>query len=445
MLHSRLRALLATITLAAAQGCASAPAPVVAAAPAPAPVAPPTPPAPTGRAPSEAVRSHWTFDEPAELLVYADVAGLVRTPLISAFVPVIRTVAQPFLDPTQAQCLDDVLASVQEVLVGAKGESTVVLIRVDETAAKPTACLSAASATPVRMEGIAEAYGVSQGHFAHLPGLFVLGEDADILRAVQQTAPKPAPASLTLAPDQYLAWAMKDEDVSAKGRLLSSADRFRLDVEADVPEPLAKKLEMGVQAMKQDPSLAGLGAAEAAIVKRFISAVSVTRDGKHVVAAFDLQEPVVDQARDLGAAVSLSIYGVRRYIANAKMAEARNTIGQIAKDYAVYWETEDGKPLAKKKLVSFPAVPKTVPRGVKYASTPADWKPWAMLRFSMDRPQYYQYEVRASKDGRSADVIARGDLNGDGKASLFKLSMKVDPKDHSLVVAPNLEETAPEE
>jgi hypothetical protein len=45
----------------------------------------------------------------------------------------------------------------------------------------------------------------------------------------------------------------------------------------------------------------------------------------------------------------------------------------------------------------------------------------------------------------SADVLARGDLNGNGKTSLFKLSMKIDPKDHTLHIAPRLEETDPEE
>jgi len=43
----------------------------------------------------------------------------------------------------------------------------------------------------------------------------------------------------------------------------------------------------------------------------------------------------------------------------------------------------------------------------------------------MYQPMYYQYEVRAAKDGESAEVIARGDLNGDGKTSSFVITIKV--------------------
>ena len=61
----------------------------------------------------------------------------------------------------------------------------------------------------------------------------------------------------------------------------------------------------------------------------------------------------------------------------------------------------------------------------------------------MDAAQYFQYEVRAAKDGQSAEVLARGDLNGDGKTSLFRLKLQV--KGDRLDVAPKLEETDPEE
>jgi len=51
----------------------------------------------------------------------------------------------------------------------------------------------------------------------------------------------------------------------------------------------------------------------------------------------------------------------------------------------------------------------------------------------------------AAKDGNSAIVVARGDLNGDGKPSEFRLRLTLDPKTHTLAIAPNIEETSPEE
>jgi hypothetical protein len=90
-------------------------------------------------------------------------------------------------------------------------------------------------------------------------------------------------------------------------------------------------------------------------------------------------------------------------------------------------------------------VPKTVPSGVKYASTPADWQAWAPIQFTMDAPQYYQYEVKAAKDGMSAEVVAHGDLDGDGKVSTFRLGLKIDPKTRDLLIEPSIDEQDPTE
>jgi hypothetical protein len=64
----------------------------------------------------------------------------------------------------------------------------------------------------------------------------------------------------------------------------------------------------------------------------------------------------------------------------------------------------------------------------------------------MDMPQYYQYEVKAAKNGESAEILAHGDLDGDGQTSLFKVAMHVDRKNGNvLVVDPNVAETDPDE
>lgn len=145
----------------------------------------------------------------------------------------------------------------------------------------------------------------------------------------------------------------------------------------------------------------------------------------------------------LGIFAALAIFGVRKYIANAKTAEARNTIGQIARDAAASYE-RDGKLCPS---ASSP-VPATVPRGTKYQSTPTDWQAdkatnagFACLHFSMADPQYYQYDYKSTPSGFI--VIARGDLNGDGVQSLFELQGHV--SGGSINVAPNMIEKNPEE
>jgi hypothetical protein len=161
-------------------------------------------------------------------------------------------------------------------------------------------------------------------------------------------------------------------------------------------------------------------------------------------AVFELREPVIDQARDLGVALGLGFYGVRRYLLNSKSAEAPSVIRQIAKTYAVSLhappEAGAGKRSPTKKLLSLPAVPATVPRGVKYQSSPDDWKAWAPIHFALTDPQYYQYEVVAAKDGKTAEIIARGDLNGDGKTSLFRVKLQLDTKTGELTAIDHTED-----
>jgi type IV pilus assembly protein PilA len=163
----------------------------------------------------------------------------------------------------------------------------------------------------------------------------------------------------------------------------------------------------------------------------------------------------------IGVLAALAIYGVRKYLANAKSAEARTAIGRIAKDAASAWDRESmsagpialgGSAQISRNLC--PDEPNTVPAaqasiaGQKYQSKPGEWKTpgWACLRFSMDGPQYFMYEYDATADSFAA--IARGDLNANTTLSEFRLAGSVveDSSGEKVVtVAPSISETNPEE
>lgn len=173
----------------------------------------------------------------------------------------------------------------------------------------------------------------------------------------------------------------------------------------------------------------------------------------------------------VGVLAALAIYGVRRYILNSKTAEARNSIGQMAKDASAAYNREgmSGAILAlggstgvtNRLCGSAAAVPlATDPiKGKKYQSTPSDWSAgdqftgWQCLKFSMQDPQYYQYVYTASGTQGIAtetfDAVAHGDLDGNSVTSTFDLQGKIqaDPTTNALVVtiAPNITETNPEE
>jgi type IV pilus assembly protein PilA len=170
----------------------------------------------------------------------------------------------------------------------------------------------------------------------------------------------------------------------------------------------------------------------------------------------------------VGILAVLAIYGVRKYLANAKTAEARNSLGQMAKDAATAYEKESmaGAVLGQGHTATMSrslcgsanaAVPPAAPAGAKYQSAPIDWAPAAdvtankgfpCLKFSMDEPQYYSYNYvltgSGSGTGDSFTATANGDLNGDGVPSTFTLLGAIGAG-FVLNTAPNITEIAPEE
>ena len=175
----------------------------------------------------------------------------------------------------------------------------------------------------------------------------------------------------------------------------------------------------------------------------------------------------------VGILAVLAIYGVRKYISNAKTAEARNSLGQIGKDAQMAYERETMAPIVLGPGVasvilrqlcatggaSVPSAISSV-QGKKYQSNQAEGQDWNhdstvaggqtgfyCLKFAMQAPQYYMYTWTAptvSGAGANFTAMANGDLNGDGVASTFQLYGGVDST-MSLLVSPNLFENLPEE
>ncbi len=401
--------------------------------------------------PSRAIREHWPFERPPSLVVYADFAELGRTELVRALVPASLEMAKDQLSEAQQKCIREAVASAKEIAVGAATSTGrfAVVVRFDPAAwpSTPDACLGELGET----------------HAAHIDGAqrgrafrrIVVASDRDVLvagtpnlvRAAFAGHPKAAPPHLSLEPGQYLAWsfAAPDESFEIKGALTTTPERFGIHVAVDVSKPGdAAELERLVQRVRHEASQPlGPNPESTAFAKRILDAFEMRRIANHFDFGLDLTEPPRNQAFDIGQASTLAIYGVRRYLSQAKIAEARNTVSAIAKDYISSWHPEPPAP-KKTKFVSLPPVPPTVPQAMRYQSSPAEWEPWHEIRFSMTDPQFFQYEVRASKNGKTAEIIARGDLDGDGKTSNFSLKLEID-RDGELRVSPVIVETDPEE
>jgi len=148
----------------------------------------------------------------------------------------------------------------------------------------------------------------------------------------------------------------------------------------------------------------------------------------------------------VGILAVLAVYGVRKYLANAKTTEARNTIGQVAKDQALHYALDNlsgasiapgtNSGIANQFCPSSATVPSagiTWVTGQKYVSSKDDWNDsvgngsgansWACLKFSLSASQYYMYQVVTSNSGTGPGSIttsaAYGDLNADTITSSY--------------------------
>lgn len=162
----------------------------------------------------------------------------------------------------------------------------------------------------------------------------------------------------------------------------------------------------------------------------------------------------------IGILAVLAVFGVRKYIANAKTAEARNSLGQLSKDAASAFEREkiannavmgEGASVAySQKFCGNAAarVPAAAPVAQKYQSSKNDWESgdaengWKCLKFAIDNPQYYSYGY-TSNTAADFTADANGDLNGDGSLSTFSIGGSL--VGGRVKIAPAIAEVNPEE
>ena len=169
----------------------------------------------------------------------------------------------------------------------------------------------------------------------------------------------------------------------------------------------------------------------------------------------------------IGILSMLAAYGVRKYIANTKTAEARNSLGRMAGAAVIAYEHENmASPVLPSGTSS--ALTRTLCKGAsapvpgsgasiagrKYQSSAADWNldaagnsGFSCLHFTIDEPQYYMYNYTVAGSaavGDSFTATANGDLDGNSVMSTFQISGSINSS-FVVNVAPNMVEVTPEE
>jgi type IV pilus assembly protein PilA len=173
----------------------------------------------------------------------------------------------------------------------------------------------------------------------------------------------------------------------------------------------------------------------------------------------------------IGILAALAIYGVKKYLTNAKTSEAKTNLGRLGKDAVASFERETmdyslatagQETAAVHRLCASAAnaVPQTggtngVPKGSKIQPNPTDWTGdtvtgWKCLKFSVDSPVYYQYMYTATNPTTPTQAAftatATGDLNGNGTSSAWTYGGGVLTGTDTMRLATTIQEPAdPEE
>ena len=236
---------------------------------------------------------------------------------------------------------------------------------------------------------------------------------------------------VTAGPDQALRVAFDATKVPGApvdevlGTLTTSATQFSLAFEVKAPnEKAAEGFETQAKGALEQLGSMGKDAPP-------IPPIRITRDGAVLHVVLEKAGGAEEQVALLGTLSAVSIYGVRRYLANSKAAEAKNTVASIARGMVAAIEREEidptGKVLPHLCPASAPPVPADVPAGKKYMSSESDWSgSWKDLRFMLSSPQYYRYRTETSPDRKKCTAIAEGDLDGNGTLSKFSLTVEID-------------------
>lgn len=320
--------------------------------------------------------------------------------------------------PRYEGCGDNPLDLLDAVAFSGDGKKLLAIGKITDPT-KVGACLLSFGAIETTLEG-RRAFSLGRRLLVPDGGFLAYGDKewiADLLSGASKPDAKRA-AAVELGKDELLAFTADRaalggpvEKVSAS--LRSDDKAFELVVEVDVSdEASAKKIEK---------DLAGdLGWLP----------VKISTKGAHLTFTLKQEGDGAAQSAFVSDLADRAMKLVANYVTSSKAAEGKNTVGAISR--AIQQTVEE------QSLTAFPtsstSVPAEVPKGTKVQSDKKDWTEaasWKGIKFMITEPQAFRYRWETAPDGKSVWVIAEGDLDGDGKLSVYK--QKLELKDGKVV------------
>jgi hypothetical protein len=365
----------------------------------------------------------------ADGYLFIDGARLRKSALFSVITESLASAdVDPFLS-VKTECRLDPLQLVDQLALAFRGSGTPSVVASFSLQGGPERaleCLKQLGAQPLADGSLQVRPGLSATSAA---GLLLIGDASAVRLAAARRGPAKTERiaaldpALERFPDAALVGAgslgsMVPESGFGDAVLaLTANDRhFLLRLEAETTDSVSAKAYES--AFKRASWLSGAGGK--------LPAIRLDSEGRRMIFELSVAGPPAEQAERLGVASALAVSSVRRYLARAKEAEAKNTVTQIAKDLVDYIERLP--PGARRMPKSAPPTPKEVPRGTAVTLASSDWQhpTWRALAFEMRAPQRYSYEIVTAKNRKSAVVRASGDLDGDGVLSHLSLEVHLD-------------------
>lgn len=404
-----------------------------------------SPPAQPAAAPTDAIAPgghesavRAVVDPEADVVAYLDGEGFRKSPLYRALENVLALVPGSLdkLSEIEADCglhpvrsLKALAFSGSRAGEGIDARSITVAAELDVS---PDAALDCVvrhipEAQQEQLEGRRALKDPKDGWLVADGSLLIFGRREAVVAALARSGSTPAP----LAASTYLharVHAPNPLQVNPITVALSrTAKGARLEAIGQTASPedaarAAQQLEAFREFGKQQVADRAAEGAAASSAASLLDAIALTTRGSAVSAALELPEREFELAIT-SMLSSIAVHGVRRYVANAKAAQARETVGAIAAALAAAAEKTQRFP------ASAPRVPAQVPAGTKVTPDATAWShpSWKAIGFAPTEPQYYAYEFETAPDGKQATVRARGDIDGDGTPSTFELTLEIRP------------------
>lgn len=370
--------------------------------------------------------------------------------------------AGPLLEWSR-QCGIDVAGSMGEAVVAWADSGPLIALRLKVNEAKATDCALQISGGPDKALTVAGRPGARVSEdmvFVARNGVALIGTKAGVEGASARMDSPPAARAailekLPLGQSMILSaaisgWMAGDLEVNGTFQLASKKLVIDLDVVAPSPEEASEAAsrlkarvdQVGGAMISESAASARKGGKPehlaAETIRKLVESIAVRSDVRHVRVGMGLEGEPLEIVSGFGSLTAVAVFGARRYLASAKTAEAKNTVGAIARALAAKVQADleaerkkkGGKPSRVKFPPSAPPTPPTVPSGIKVVPAADAWSQptWKAIGFRMDSPVYYSYEIEVSKDGKTAVVRARGDLDGDAEQSFFEIPLTITPE-----------------